>query len=74
MELMTAELALKAVENACLNVSITKDIILQSDLGIQYTSNVFQNYLREKGIIHSFSRKVTPMIMHASSPFILFYL
>lgn len=57
---MTAELALKAVENACLNVSLTKDIILQSDLGTQYTSNIFQDYLREKGIIHSFSRKGNP--------------
>ena len=32
---MTAELALKAVQNACLNVSETKGIILHSDLGSQ---------------------------------------
>ena len=34
----TAELAKKAVENACLNVEDTTDIILHSDLGSQYTS------------------------------------
>ena len=30
---MTADLALKAVENACLNVKSTEGIILHSDLG-----------------------------------------
>lgn len=40
---MTAELAIKAVKNACLNV---KDTV--------------ENCLKERGIIHSFSRKGTP--------------
>ena len=35
---MTAELALKAVENVCLNVNDSNGIVLQSDLGTQYTS------------------------------------
>lgn len=57
---MTAELAKKAVENACLNVPCTEGIILHSDLGTQYTSRLFENYVDKKNIIHSFSRKGNP--------------
>ena len=57
---MTAELAVKAVKNACLNVKDTEGLILHSDLGSQYTSQVFENYLTSKGIVHSFSRKGNP--------------
>lgn len=57
---MTAELAAQAVKNACLNVRNTEGIILHSDLGSQYTSQVFENYLTSKGILHSFSRKGNP--------------
>lgn len=42
---MTAELAVKAVENACLNVTNPSGIILHSDLGTQYTSYQFEKYL-----------------------------
>lgn len=38
---MTAELALEAVKNACLNVKSTEGIIVYSDLGSQYTSQLF---------------------------------
>ena len=57
---MTAELAVKAVENACLNVKDTKGIILHSDLGSQYTGRAFEDCLSSKGIRHSFSRKGNP--------------
>ena len=57
---MTTELAIEAVKNACLNVKNTKGIILHSDLGSQYTSDLFENYLNKKGIRHSFSRKGNP--------------
>lgn len=57
---MTAELATQAVKNACMNITNTKDVILHSDLGSQYTSTEFENYLSSKGIIHSFSRKGNP--------------
>lgn len=57
---ITAELALKAVENACLNVSNTEGIILHSDLGSQYTSDLFERYLAKHKMIHSFSRKGCP--------------
>ncbi len=46
---MTAELAMQAVKNVCLNVKITESIILQSDLGIPYTGKIFEDYLALKG-------------------------
>lgn len=57
---MTAELATKSVENACLNVQDTAGIILHSDLGTQYTSRLFEDCLSQRGMIHSFSRKGNP--------------
>lgn len=57
---ITAGLAKKAVENACLNVKDTRGIILHSDLGVQYTSQLFENYIKQKEMIHSFSRKGNP--------------
>ena len=33
---------------------------MHSDLGTQYTSNKFQDYISTKRIIHSFSRKGNP--------------
>ena len=56
----TAELAKKAVENACINVKDTTGIILHSDLGSQYTSRVFEDMITEKNMKHSFSRKGNP--------------
>ena len=57
---MTAELAVEAVTNACLNVTDTAGIILHSDLGSQYTSMAFESCLAGKGMLHSFSRKGNP--------------
>ena len=57
---MTAELAVRAVKNACLNVRETGGIILHSDLGRQYTGQIFEKYLVSKGILHSYSRKGNP--------------
>ena len=57
---MTADLAVQAVKNACLNVKDTKGIILHSDLGSQYTSQAFEDYLSSKEMLHSFSRKGNP--------------
>lgn len=57
---MTAELAVEAVQNACLNIRDTRGIILHSDLGSQYTSQAFESCLSNKGILHSFSRKGNP--------------
>ena len=57
---MTEELAITAVKNACLNGKDTDGILLHSDLGTQYISHVFETCLKERGILHSFSRKGTP--------------
>lgn len=57
---ITAELALQAVKNAVLNVKDTEGIILHSDLGSQYTSQLFEEYLAEHKFKHSFSRKGNP--------------
>lgn len=57
---MTAELAVKALESACLNVKDTTGIIIHSDLGTQYTSKLFEEYLLNKHMIHSYSRKGNP--------------
>lgn len=39
---MTAELAVQAVKNACMNVKETQGFILHSDLGSPYTSQAFE--------------------------------
>lgn len=57
---MTTELAVKAVENACLKVKDTTGIILHSDLGTQYTSQIFEDELARKNMVHSYSRKGNP--------------
>lgn len=57
---MTAELAVKAVENACLNVKSAEGIILHSDLRVQYTSQKFEVCVKAKHMIHSFRRKGNP--------------
>ena len=43
-----------------MNVKDTDEILLHSDLGAQYISHVFETCLKERGILHSFSRKGTP--------------
>ena len=57
---MSAELALKAVKNACLNVPDPEGIILQSNMDTQYTSDIFEKYLASNRIRHSYSRKSCP--------------
>jgi transposase len=55
-----AELAVRALKNAVLNVKHTEGIIIQSDLGCQYTSNLFESALAELKIRHSYSKKGYP--------------
>ena len=57
---ITSELATQAVKNACLNIPDTTGIVLHSDLGSQYTSEKFEKYLQDQGMLHSFSRKGNP--------------
>ena len=55
-----AELAVKALKNAALNVRKTEGIVIQTDLGCQYTSNLFESVLAELMIRHSYSKKGYP--------------
>jgi len=57
---MTTELVIKALENAVEVQCPTEGLILHTDLGSQYTSDVFQQVLEDKGIKQSFSRKGCP--------------
>ena len=57
---ITAELATQALKNACLSIPDTTGIVLHSDLGSQYTSEEFEKYLQDQGMLHSFSRKGNP--------------
>ena len=42
---------------ARLNIPDTTGIVLHSDLGSRYTSEEFEKYLQDQGMLHSFSRK-----------------
>jgi transposase InsO family protein len=57
---MTTELALKALDNACINQNPEPGLILHTDLGSQYTSHEFEKAVLEKQMTHSFSKKGCP--------------
>ena len=57
---MTTDLAIQAVKNALFNVTNPKGIIIHSDLGSQYTSKEFSDFIASNGLIHSFSGKGNP--------------
>ncbi|MDO5381688.1 MAG: hypothetical protein Q4F06_03080 [Eubacteriales bacterium] len=68
----TAELAVKVVENACLNVNNPSGIILHSDLGTQYTSDQIEKYLsKRKSIIYLAVRDALTIIPHRIISFCL---
>ena len=48
------ELVIGSIENS---IKEADGALLHSDQGFQYTSNVYQNYLRRKGIVQSMSRR-----------------
>ena len=52
--------ALNRIINAALNVKHTDGIIIHSDLGCQFTSNLFESALAELKIRHSYSKKDCP--------------
>ena len=54
------EMAIDAVANAIKSQNPTTEIILHSDLGSQYTSTKFKEFIDKNKIIHSFSGKGNP--------------
>ena len=59
-KVMDTDLAIRAVKNAYECQKPSKQIILHSDLGSQYTSSKFAEYISEIKFIHSFSSKGNP--------------
>ena len=57
---MTTDIVVEALENAYSTQRPSNELILHTDLGLQYTSQEFQNLLAERKIEASFSRKVYP--------------
>lgn len=57
---MTVDLVIQALENAVSNQSPGSGLILHTDLGSQYTSEAFQNQLKNFGFIPSFNKKGCP--------------
>lgn len=57
---MTTDIVIKALENAYSTQNPSKELILHTDLGSQYTSKEFQELLAERNIIQSFSKKGCP--------------
>ena len=57
---MTEDLVIEAFKNAKFNRGLNKDGIFHSDRGSQYTSNAFEEMLKESKIKHSYSKKGYP--------------
>jgi len=57
---MDTDMSIKALDNALIAQKPINPVILHSDLGSQYTSIKFKEYVDSKEIIHSFSRKGNP--------------
>lgn len=57
---MTTVIVEKALEDAVSNRNVENGLILHTDLGSQYTSNEYEERLKELTITHSYSRKGCP--------------
>ncbi|WP_124050840.1 IS3 family transposase [Priestia endophytica] len=57
---MTSELVIEALQNACFSQKPRKGLILHTDLGSQYTSSEFTQYVQKHKIKQSFSQKGCP--------------
>lgn len=57
---MTAEMVVEALKCAVEHLKDTAGIIVQTDLGTQYTSESFKKFLLSHKMIHSYSHKHYP--------------
>lgn len=57
---ITADLALAALDIALEKQNYPTQVILHSDMGCQYTSELFMSRIRQHGLIQSFSKKGCP--------------
>jgi transposase InsO family protein len=67
---MRKEMVLESLKLAVYKTHNTRGIIVQSDLGSQHLSYEVKEFLRENGILHSYSRK---SITHDNSPIEAFH-
>ena len=57
---MTVDIVVDAFKKAKINRKIENEMIFHSDLGSQYTSNEYEDLLKENKVIHSYSKKGYP--------------
>ncbi len=57
---VTVDVVLHALKNAYDTQKPARDLVLHTDLGAQYTSKDFTQYVKQLHIVHSFSRKGCP--------------
>ena len=57
---MTAELVTNVLKQACETRQLSTGLILHTDLGSQYRSQMFENELETNGIKHSYSKRGCP--------------
>jgi len=57
---MTTKIVIESLEMACLKIKETKEIIVHTDRGSQYTSNIYRELIEKKGMKGSYSRKGNP--------------
>ncbi|RSU11131.1 hypothetical protein CBF27_08490 [Vagococcus acidifermentans] len=57
---MTTELVLDTLSQAVQTQTMSKELVLHSDLGSQYTSQEYKDQINKLGIQHSFSHKGCP--------------
>ena len=57
---MTTKIVIESLEMACLKIKNTKEIIVHTDRGSQYTSNIYRELIEKKRMKGSYSRKGNP--------------
>ena len=57
---MTTKMVIESLEMACLKIKNTKEIIVHTDRGSQYTSNIYRELIEKKEMKGSYSRKGNP--------------
>jgi len=57
---MTTKTVIESLEMACLKIKSTNDVIVHTDRGSQYTSNIYRELIEKKEMKGSYSRKGNP--------------
>jgi len=57
---MTTKIVIESLEMACLKIKNTNEVIIHTDRGSQYTSNIYRELIQKKEMKGSYSRKGNP--------------